>query len=116
MSNIKKHKEKHKQTTRHKKLVKTLKIRKKFINIVAFSFLFKYNKIKGDIKMYEYHLNINLYDENINEYKQIEVSYEAFDKIDAENIAKLLTENLPNFKSYTIFRKDSILISHYKKK
>ena len=64
--------------------------------------------------MYKYYLIINLNDEKKQNYN-LEISYKAFDSIDAENIACIITKGLQEFKNYTIYRKDCSLIKHYKK-
>ena len=65
--------------------------------------------------MYEYNLSIGLYDKYIKDEYVIQINYKAFDQIDAEKIAKMLTENIPNLSSYALFRKEDIFIKNYKK-
>lgn len=65
--------------------------------------------------MYKYYLIINNTDKKNTDYN-LEISYKAFDSIDAEEIADYLTKNLKNFNYYTILRKDYKLVKHYRKK
>lgn len=64
--------------------------------------------------MYKYYLVINIEDEKKQNYN-LDLSYKAFDSMDAENIANIITKNLKGFKNYTIYRKDFSLVKHYKK-
>lgn len=65
--------------------------------------------------MYKYYLVINVNDEKKQNYT-LDLSYNAFDSIDAENIANIITKNLKGFKNYTIYRKDFSLVKRYIKK
>lgn len=64
--------------------------------------------------MYKYYLVINVNDEK-NQNFTLDLSYNAFDSIDAENIAKIITKNLNGFKKYSIYRKDFSLVKRYEK-
>lgn len=64
--------------------------------------------------MYKYYLVININDEK-NQNFTLDLSYNAFDSIDAENIANIITKNMIGFKNYTIYRQDFSLVKHYKK-
>lgn len=65
--------------------------------------------------MYKYYLYINMKEENKNQITDLEVGFHAYDQIDAEKIANLITENLANFNCYTLYRRESKLIKKYKK-
>lgn len=62
--------------------------------------------------MYKYYLVININDEK-NQNFTIDLSYDAFDSIDAENIANIITKNLNGIKNYSIYRKDFSLVKRY---
>ena len=63
--------------------------------------------------MYKYYLVINIEDEKKQNYN-LDLSYKAYDSIDAENIANIITKDLIGFKNYTIYRKDFTPVKHYK--
>lgn len=63
--------------------------------------------------MYKYYLIINNNDKKNTDYN-LELSYNAFDSIDAKEIAEYLTKNLTDINHYTILRKDYKLIEHKK--
>ena len=65
--------------------------------------------------MYKYYLVINLEDEKKQEY-QLDLSYKAYDSVDAEIISDTITKNLKGFRSYTIYRRDFSLVKRYIKK